>query len=405
MINLSGIKVVDLTIGLAGSYAAMALADLGADVIKVESQKNNDRDLGKVGGGSAPFIAWNRNKKSITVDLDTDEGKKVMLKLLERSDIFVEGLERGVVNSLGFSYEAVSKINPRIIFVSVKGYLEGPYGDRPTSAHCAEALSGLVSTTGEITFYKETYPYAGGKVLSGHPPLLIGVPSVPYATGNYAVIGALAALVIRARTGKGDYVQVGMFETAVSLGQGHLESFALEERLEKVTLPIHKTKDGWAYIPPLSPTRWEGFCDGFGVSSEAKKEFASDLGKSRNPEGYLKTLADAVANMTYDEIMKKLIQYDVPGAAAGSMEKLLDNIHLNTAKFFVPLETDSQVTLTPDRKTIKYCMLPISESGYNPDTTSKWKPPPKLGEHTVEILGELGYTKEGIGDLQKRKIV
>ncbi len=403
MTSLVGIRVVEVTTDVAGPYAGMVFADLGAEVVKVEDTKvNPDRDVPLF--RAAKFIAFNRNKKSVAIDLKSNDGKEAALRLIGNSDVFIENLNPGVADSLGLSYEVLSKLNPGIVYISIRGYLPGPYGNWPAVDSCIESLSGLTSTTGEPE------PQIPGVVgltegripLTGNPPLVLSQPSIPCGAAIYGVIGAVGALLNRVKTGRGDKIVVGMLETGVSLVEQHLSAFALYGVLGKHTLDLRRSKDGWALIPL---GRWDQFVKAFDVSKEVAQEFATREAREMNAEKLNKLVDDIISKLSSNEIRERLTKGGMDGAALGAISELPENEHLKAIKNFVPLTPDPEVTLTPDRKTALCAMFPIRTSNYTPEATSKWTPAPKLGENTAEVLRAVGYTEGQIADLGKRGII
>jgi len=166
-----------------------------------------------------------------------------------------------------------------------------------------------------------------------------------------------------------------------------------------------KTTDGWVFVGVQGDKDWQSFCDAFGVSGENREEFVTREKRGGNPAKMEKIVADVVSRFSTSEVAQKLTDAGVPGAPVNTVDKLLDDPHLKFTKNFVPLISDPEVTLTPDKKITPCAMLPIRSDDYNPDVTEKWTPPPKLGEHSVEVLLELGYTEEQITDLRKRKVI
>lgn len=403
MISLSEIRVVELTTDVAGPYAGLLFADFGAEVIKVEDpQINPDRDLPIL--KASKFVAFNRNKKSVTVDLNREEGKKILFKLLERCDIFIENLDPGIVDALGFSYDQVSERNPKIVYVSIKGYLPGPYGNWPAIDAVIESLSGLTSATGEPEpVLPNIVGLTQGRIpLTGHAPLKLAQPSIPCSAALHAIIGAVGALMNRDRTGKGDKISVGMFESGVSLVEQHISAHALHGTLGKHALNLRRTKDGWAMI---RANRWEQFCKSFDVSEEIQQEFASREAREMNQEKLELTVDEIIGKLSSSEVRERLTRHGLDGAALGTIEELIKNEHLTAIGNFVPLTLDSEVSFLDGQQTVMSPMLPIRASDYTAASTKTWTAPPKLGEHTADLLRELGYSNQQIADLQKNRVV
>jgi crotonobetainyl-CoA:carnitine CoA-transferase CaiB-like acyl-CoA transferase len=254
---LTGLRVLDLTSQLSGPYCAMLLGDLGADVVKVERPGTGDdaRAMAPhVEGESAAFMTFNRNKRSITVDLKTPDGVAIVRRLAAGADVLLENWRPGTAARLGLGYAAVSADNPRIIYCSISGFGQtGPYASRGGFDRIAQGMSGLMSITGE----------------EDGPPLPVPIPISDIGTGMFAVIGILAALAARARTGRGQTVDASLLETPIAwsvyeassyfatgeppqrLGQGHRTSAPYQ---------AFRTADGWVNLGGGSPTFWPKIC-------------------------------------------------------------------------------------------------------------------------------------------------
>ena len=201
---LDGVKILDLSSALAGPYCTMMLADMGAEVIKVEPPEGDvSRSWGPpfIEGESSYFLSINRNKKSIVINLKSEKGKEIVLKLAEKCDVFVENFRPGVAKRLGVDYETVKKVNPKIIYCSISGFgQEGPYRDYPAFDQILQGMGGLMSITGE----------------PGRPPVKVGIPITDIAAGMFAAYGIVCALFYREKTGKGQYVDVSMLDSQVA---------------------------------------------------------------------------------------------------------------------------------------------------------------------------------------------
>jgi len=398
MLPLQGLKVLELTAYAAGPYACMIMADLGAEVIKVEPTETGE-PFRYFGGGyeAAYFVAINRNKKSLSINLKDEDGKKVFLKLMQNCDIFLENQGPGSVDRLGFSYQVASQLNPKIIYCSLKGYGEGPYEKRPAFDPVIEAESGIMSLQGE----------------PGRPPVRVGGPVIDYVAGMYGVIAIMGALSNRETTGKGEMIEVNMFESAVSMMSQALNEYAVYR-----TIPgklgsgwgpyqAFKAKDGFVFVGVISDKHWQRFCEAFGVSEEVMEKFSTAASRisEENEKELERIVAAIVSKMSVKEVSKKLMDADVPGAPVNTMKEVLEDPHLKYRKSLVPLISDIEVTKTRHERAAACPMLPLRCSFYTPSITSNWLPAQKLGEQSVEILKALHYTEEQISDLRKRKVI
>lgn len=400
VLPLSGIKVVELTRDISGPICGMALADLGAEVIKVERPKTDPyRDGGPL-WKAAEFVAYNRNKKSITIDLENDDGRMIMSRLLKTADVFLENLPPGVVDKMGFSYERVSKTNPKIVYCSIKSYLPGPYGDRDVEDTIVETQAGYPAHMGE----QETV----GTLTYSSPPLKLGVPIAAMEAGQLANIWIVGTLLTRMKTSIGDYIKVGEFETCFNtLGAGEM---AVWKEWGKQTAINYKTKDGgWVHGRYIFRTddRWKAFCDAFGVSKEDyeatnTEEKREALG-GQEGSGMKSIIAKYISQYTLEEARKKIIDNGIIAGAAVTMKEVLENDQLKPK--LIPLTVDSTVGMTPKPTAVMNMMLPIRSKDYNPQATGHWTPAPKLGQDTIKVLSGLGYTEDQINDLRKRNII
>ncbi len=388
MLPLSGTKVIAWTNVVAGPFGGMVFADLGAEVILIERER---------GRRNSP--AEERNKKSIVLDLRKDEGKEILRRLLESADFFFENYAPGAADRLGFSYEAVSKLNPRIIYISLKGYGDrGPYGTRGGNDPVIETETGLINVIGAKD--------------PTRPPCRIGASTIDVTTAQFAVMTALAGMLNREKTGKGCYIKTFLYEDAVCILSEHLVLQQLYGREfgrsgSGTGASQHfKTRDKWIYVDASADATWQGFCDAFDVADDVRKEFAADVAREKNPEKIGAIMADVLSGVKAREAIEKLVKTGVPCAQVNTFKEVMEDPHLLATKSLVPLQTDPEVTGKWYRRTSVGVMLPLRASFYNPSVEG-WggKAMPRRGEHTDEVLHGLGYSEAQIADLHKNKIV
>jgi crotonobetainyl-CoA:carnitine CoA-transferase CaiB-like acyl-CoA transferase len=361
---LKGVKIIAATTGVAGPYGGMVFADLGAELIRV-------------GRPGRPFFAgWNRNKRNININLRSENGQEIMQKLLQNTDIFFENFAPGVMERFRLSYDTVSKLHPNIIYVSCKGYGEGPYGKRPAWDPCIEAQTGIMDTI---------------RPDSSSPPNRICGPNIDKTTALFCVFVSMAALYNKRKTGKGDHIRCNMFEDAISIQGQNIALYGLYQRLWGQIGPgigaasCFRVRDRWIAIDASRDRDWLRFCDAFNITEANKISFATTEARDQDPESVNEIMAHAVARRFSYSVIEKLRNVGVPG-------EMIDTwIEVSTKS--TPVDSGNEV------------LLPLRCSFYNLDSDEEWTIPPKFGENTIEILKELGYTDVEIMELREKKIV
>jgi crotonobetainyl-CoA:carnitine CoA-transferase CaiB-like acyl-CoA transferase len=336
LLPLSGIRILELGHTVMGPSCTMVLADLGADVIKVEPPEG-DRTRGNVGFGSALYPVFNRNKRSFSVDLKSDAGKALLMKLVTRSDALVENFAHGTMERLGLGYETLSKVNPGIVFCSLKGFLSGPYEERPALDEVVQFMGGLAYMTGPT-----------GR------PLRAGASVVDIMGGMFGALGIMAALRERERTGRGQLVKSALFESTAFLVAQHMGQQALTG---KAPPPMPEKEGSWAVYQQRERIR--------------------------------PIVTEKFGALAYDVLVEKLERLKIPFGPLAKPGDLFDDPHLNTAGRMLEI-------VLPTGKTAKIPGIPLEMSGHTPGIRMQ---PPKMGEHTREILLELGYDEADADEL------
>jgi crotonobetainyl-CoA:carnitine CoA-transferase CaiB-like acyl-CoA transferase len=388
---LAGLIVLDLTRLLPGAYCTQMLADLGADVIKVEEPGRGDynREFPPINvKESGSFLLLNRNKRSVTVNLKTDNGKAILRRLAARADILVEGFRPGVMDRLGVGYEALTKENPRLIYCAISGYgQDGPYAKTPGHDLNYMALAGALQLFGK----------------AGEGPIVPGLSIADQGGGSLmAAFGILAAVLGRVRTGKGQFVDVSMTDGAVSWLGYHaadylfagLEPKGGERRFigQAPCYNVFRCADGrHITLGLIEPQFWNRFCDIVGLP---------DLKEEQRPEGevadrQMSCVADLMASRSCDEWMALLGPADLPVAPVNTMREAFDDPQLKHREML--LEMDH-----PVEGRIPQLGFPIKFS----DTPGRLRtPPPLLGEHNDEVLRSLGYADGDIEELRRKSAI
>ena len=373
---LDGIQVLELGHIVAGPTASLIMAELGADVIKVERPGSGDQArLNAINQGH--FISYNSNKESITLDITDPFGKEILFKLIEISDVLIDNFGPNSLDRLGLSYETLRDVNPRLIHCSIKGFLPGPYGDRSLTDEPAQMMGGLAYMTGP----KGT-------------PLRVGTSAVDINGAMFGVIAVLAALQERAQTGKGRQVHIGLFESVVFLVGQHIANASLTG---EVPLPmpergmgralgwgiyrIFETRDGRdVFVAVLSDPHWERFCAEFNLSDLwADPVLRTNNGRAEQHEMLGNRTAKLMRSLDMVDIVVRLEKASLPFAPVNTPADLMDDPHL------VKLEFLKTVTAPDGRKGL-VATLPIA--------TPEWfsgerKNPPALGEDTAAVLDRI----------------
>jgi CoA:oxalate CoA-transferase len=392
---LEGILVIDLTRVLAGPFCTMNLADLGAEVIKIEVPGRGDDSRGFApiipGGDSGYFYSVNRGKKSVTLDLHTAEGAELLKKLAAQSDVVVENFSPGTMERFGVGYTQLSAANPAIIMCSISGFGQsGPMASAPAYDIVAQALGGTMSITG----------YPGGD------PLRCGVSIGDLSGALYGIIGILAALRTRDATGKGQHVDIAMLDCQVAMLEDAIARFSVTRKIPGPLGTRHpsitpfqqfRASDGFFVAGAGNESIWQRMCDAIGLP-ELKKDarFGLNADRTANHADLEKILAAHFANDTRDRWLEKLTNANVPCAAIANVEEVTQNPHLKAHHMILRAEHPSFEGLI-----VPGTPLRNPDSTATPDTRA-----PKLGQHTDEVLERLlGLSKSDLADLRSRSII
>ncbi len=374
---LEGIRVIDLTSHLSGPYCSMLLADQGADVIKVERPEEGD-DVRRmppfVNGQSSTFMLWNRNKRSIALDLKEERDRLLCRELARTADVFLENFKPGTAARLGLGYDDLHALNPRLVYASISGYGQtGPYAERPGFDLMTQAMTGIMSVTG---------PEDG-------PPHRLPVALCDIGAGMFAALGILAALQARSRTGKGQRVDTSLYEAGLAFGvyeAAHV--FATGTRPERLgqahrggaPYQVFRTRDGWVTIGPNTEPLWRKFCAAIGRPELAEDaRFKDRKGRVANRKALVALLEEVLVRESTRHWTDLLNQAAIPVGPVKTYDEVYEDPQVKAREMVAEIDH-------PVAGRMRTLGIPVKLSA----TPGKLRrPAPRLGEHTEEILAEL----------------
>ncbi|MFI5447993.1 CaiB/BaiF CoA transferase family protein [Polaromonas sp. UC242_47] len=383
----AGIRVVEFTHMVMGPTCGLLLADLGAEVIKVEPiEGDNTRRL--LGSGSGFFPTFNRNKKSIALDLKNPEGVEAALRLIATADIVSENFKPGTMKKLGLDYDTLKKLNPRLIYVSHKGFLPGPYDHRTALDEVVQMMGGLAYMTGRVG-----------------DPLRAGSSVNDIMGGMFGAIGAMAALAAREKTGRGQEVQSALFENNVFLVAQHMMQFAatgkaadpMPSRISAwAVYDVFTVKDGeQIFLAAVSDKQWLIFCKAFGLEALlADPRLKTNNDRVLARDWMMPMLRSHLAGYSAAELSAVFEQNELPFAPITKPQDLFDDPHLNATGGLAPIRMN-------DGSTAKVPLMPFTMDGERPQIRLQ---PPTLGQHSQALLEEVGYSAADIARLKAHNI-
>ena len=371
-----------------GPSCGLVLGDLGAEVIKVEPlEGDNTRRLQAAGAGFFPV--FNRNKKSLAVNLKDEKGKAVVQKLLDGADVMTENFRPGALEKLGFGYAALSKRNPRLVYCSLKGFLDGPYEHRASLDEVVQMMGGLAYMTG-----------------LPDRPLRAGSSVIDIMGGTFGAVGILAALRERESTGRGKRVTSALFESVAYLVAQHMTQY---EITGEAPPPMSVKRPAWGvydifetagggrlFIGIVTDTQWEVFCRELGQPElGADARLRSNADRVRERQWLIPRLGEIFSAWTQGDLEKRLEAMGLPYAPIAKPWDLLEDPHLNASGGLLS-------TRLPDGKTIRIPGLPLALDG---ERLPKRSDPPAVGEGAQSVLQGLGYTPKDIEQLRAERII
>ncbi len=390
---LDGIRVVDLSRVLAGPYCSMILADLGAEVIKVEELPNGDeaRQVGPfVGGVSAYFVSLNRGKMSMTLNLKDPRGMALLTGLARRSDVLLENFRPGTMERLGLAYRTLHQINPRLVYASLSGFGQtGPYASRAAFDIVVQGMGGMMSITGE----------------PGRPPVRVGAAVGDLGAGLFTAIGILSALQARERSGLGQQVDVGMLDCQVALLEYAVVRYTttgeipgpLGTRHPWITpFEAFEAKDGFIVLG-VGTKHWRRFCDALGMAALAEDpRFVTGAVRMEHYDSLRPIVANVIRTETVAEWVRKMDEIGVPCGPVNTVDRVVADPQVRARDMIVGVEQEGVGTVKMAGCPVKLSSTPAGIQG----------PAPHLGEHTEQILTRLlGHGADDVGRLRQAGVI
>ncbi len=386
---LSGLRVVEFTHMVMGPACGMLLADMGADVVKVEPAPDGDNTRRLVGTGTGFFSVFNRNKQSLSVDMKNPEGLALVKKLIAQADVVIENFRPGAMEKLGLGYAALSAENPRLIYCSCKGFLPGPYDHRTALDEVVQMMGGLAYMTG----------------LEGKP-LRAGSSVNDIMGGMFGAIAILAAVRERENTGRGQHVQSALFENTALLMAQHMAQITMTGKepppmsTRQPTWPIYDifdtADDEQIFIGVVTDTQWQSFCTEYQLAElQSDPTLATQAQRTQGRERTIPVIAATMKRFTKAELSAACDRLGLPFAPIARPADLFDDPHLNAPGGMLDYAL-------ADGKRLRIPALPMA---FDNERLKLHRPLPKTGEHGAAIARLLGYAEADIKALFQRGIL
>lgn len=392
---LAGLRVVEMAHVMAGPVGGLLLADMGAQVIKIEKLPGGDDTRRTtppaIHGESASFMILNRNKRGVAVDLKTEQGQALVKRLLKQADIVIENYRPGTMEKMGLGYDVLQRLNPRLVYCKITGFgLTGPYAQRAGYDLISQGMAGLMSLTGEGP---------------GRPPVKVGVPVGDVTAGILAATGVLAAYIERLRTGQGQYVDTSLMEASVvhtywpaamALATGHSPGPMGSAHPVAAPYQAFPTQDGWLNIGAISKATWIGVSEVLGLPGLLTDErFADNGGRMKHLDDLVKLMSDVLQTRPTDYWVAAFERAGVPAGPVKNIRQTLDDPQTRVRDMVIKVDH-------PVAGEIDALGLPIKFSNGNGVTR---RGAPLYGEHTREVMAEIGYAESEIQQLIQAGIV
>ena len=392
---LTGMRVMDFTRALAGPHCTLLLGDMGAEVIKIERVKGGDevRRMGPpfINGESAAFMASNRNKKSVTVDLKDPRGREICVRLAQWADVLVENFRPGVMKGLGLDYITLSQVNPLLIYCSISGFGQtGPMADQGGYDTVAQGMGGVMMVTG----------------VPGGPPVKAGVPVIDLGTGMFGALGVLAAYIARQQTGKGQHIDTSLLDCSVALGLIDGSDYLASGELPMPLASAHRriaphgafrTQDGYITIAADSaPETWKTFCQLLGKDEmETDPRLADNMQRRKNLPFLIEQIEAATTTRESAFWLEKLQAAGIPCGPVNNYDKVFQHPQVLARNLLVE-------NIHPKAGQVKMVGKPLK---FSDTPATDLVPSAALGEHTTAILHSLGYATDDIEQLRREKVI
>jgi crotonobetainyl-CoA:carnitine CoA-transferase CaiB-like acyl-CoA transferase len=386
---LRGVRVVDLTQNVAGPFCSQILGDLGAEVIKIERPGSGDDTRQwrppQIAGQSATFLALNRNKRSLSVDIDTPEGQKIVRELSKTAQVFIHSLKPGSAEKRGLGHDDLKAINPKLIYSGLSAFgSTGPLAALPGYDPLMQAFTGVMSVTGA----------------EGQEPVRVGVSLIDMGTGLWSAFGIVCALLRQKDTGEGALVETSLMETGVNwmtvFAAGYFATGNVPKRMGSamsITAPyeLFPTKDGHVFIAAGNDRLFRLVCGGLGKPELADdKRFTTNPDRVQNRPALHEAIAKLTATQTAADVVAKLRKVGAPCSELNNIADVMANEQVQASGIVTPLPLD----IAPDHRVLGLPMRIDGSRGVTPT------PPPAMGANTEEILNELGYSPADLAKLR-----